>query len=725
MQAVDISAEIQALLDTAAEAWKKEVSAATKKQFSVSVIHLTVTLRNIRSEARNRVSPVLLDFLLRTIPCALHVFNSTLATYHVNKELCRQTTVFLGSLFGVPRPAGLSRNVASALKNILDAIPPCFFALASAGRRDDVRSLLNAVVLVAGSFAEWKMTNSWPCLLVSSRIRGSTQIEDPVITAFRTILAGWIAAGSVLNQWSTVDYVDIAEGISVALTMRLENGQEAAKQRLASGMRATVQSLLCSSKEVQGSLIHSAFASGVLRAVEDNPLKDDYQFKEELSRSIKKNTEYKMGSLQSLADHDSITSFKDADRETISMVFLVLRVARTLKHALTTEEMHTFCLTIEALMKSAVAVDKKTERHFDLLHRQLFWCVNSYSVMLGYAYAAFSDQSSTLFLRELMATQPSNAAVNRFCAASVLRWNCSATIAADLTDILSFTTETLSALFKLCIPRLVPVISQDLRAISYLAGLVIALLQEFNVAEPRARIFFLLDTICLCLSHRHKTLERAASEPVSNTFQQNSRPELWDKFATILQHTLTVHAHDDAFCSRITECLCQMLRNEEQDCKSAQTQLTILFPSLLVQNYVFEGPPGSEKRRLLHAASVFDILAERSMSDTIAKEFIDNVLESSNHVNDRRNRLIGVLLLRFLGRCNVDLFNIVSDGVSRFIGVDQQRKLQFLPLARLSVLGMDMLRKDKSIEWLLAFFRDVSGTEKVDGSISSRALARL
>lgn len=725
MQTVDISAEIQVLLDTAAEAWKKEVSIATKKRFSVSVIHLTVILRTIRIDTRNLVSPVLLDFLLRTIPCALQVFNSTLASYSTNKEICRQTIVFLGSLFGAPRPTGLSRNVAVALQIVLDAIPPCFFALSSAGRRDDVRSLLNAIVLVAGSSPERKISKPWLFQLVISRVYGSTQKEDPVITAFRTVLAGWIAAGSVLNEWSTVDYVDIAEGISVALTMRLEKGQEISKQRLTAGMRATAQSLLCSSKEARGSLIHSAFASGVLRAVEDNPLGDNHQFKEELCRSIKKNVECRMGSLRSLANRESIISFKDVDRETISLIFLVLRVASTLKHELTSEEMHTFCSAVEALLKGAVAVDKKTERQFNLLHRQLFWCVNSYSVMLGYAYAAFSDQSNTSFLKELIAIQPSNAAVNRFCGASALRWSCSPLIAADLADMLSFTTEKLSGIFSLCIRRLVPVISQELNAISSLAGLVTALLEELKAAKPRTRILFLLDIIRLCLSHRHEILESSSNDPTSKVLQQSSRPEFWDKFAAVLQQTLKGHAGDETICTKVIECLREMLKNEEQELESARTQLTILLPSLLFEKYMLGGPAGSEKMRLLHVASVFDILAEKSINDSIAQELINNVLKSSRCVEDKQNRLIGVLLLRFLGRCDVNLFDTVSDGISRLIGADQQRKLQFLPLARLSVLGMDMLRKNKSIEWLLAFFQDVSGTERQNGSNSSQVLARL
>lgn len=728
MQTADISTEVQALLDTAKEAWEREVPIATKRQFSVSIIHLTVILRTIRSEAWNNCSPALLNFLLRMIPCALAVFNGTFATYSVNKELCRQTIVFLGSLFGVPRPAGLPRNAASALQNAFDAIPPCFFALASAGRQDDVRPLLNAIVLVAGGSAKQTTRKTWLHQHIAPHIFKSIEKEDPLITILRTILAGWIsaAAGYNLKGWSTMDYVDIAEGVSVALTMRLENGHDTATKRLRSDMRAAARSLICSSKEARGRLIHFAFASGVLRAFESNSLDPDQKFKEALSRSFKAIIEHKMETLKAVANCKSITAFRPTDNETISMAFLVLRNAHPLKHVLTCEETQAFRSAIEAFMKSAAAVDKKHERKLDLLHRQLFWCVNSYSTMLGYAYTALSDQSNTSFLRELAVTHPSNATVSRFCAASVSKWQCSPIVAADLIDILSMVTESSSSIFDLCISHLVPIVSRESSAISTLAGLVIVLLEELNAPRLRTRIVFLLDFIRLCFSHRQKILDQSLQGLTSRAPKQKSGRKLWVEFATVLERALINHGHDETFCTLNIECLCQLIRCKDSEFEPAHIQLVMSLPSLLLEKYVFLGTQGSERKRLLQVVKVFDVIADKKMGDSMTTEFIKNVLESSKNVEDKQNRLIGVLLMRFLGRCDMDLFDIVSDGVSRFIGSDQQRKVRFLPLARLSVLGMDMMRKNKSVEWLLTFFQDISGTGKVTGSNSpEKVLARL
>lgn len=709
---LEITIELAALSAAAAEALTSQVSPTTRKRFAVSLGHLAITIRALRTGTQSFAGSTVCDFLLRTVPAALSVFNSTFYTYALNKELCQQTVVFLGLLYGTPHPEGLSEYSAVGIRNVLDTVPHCFFVLASHGRKEDVRSLLNALVLVAGGPVDRiKQLSVWARMFTLPK-RGwyeTSSNSDHFLKTLRALFSGWTAASNLLKDWAPVPFLDIAEAVSISLTMRLEKSERKELLTLTCGIRNLSQSFRSGTNKCPERLIQLSFCSGVLKGATGYNFDADPTLLSSLSAEVKRAISSREEVLQAFSSRRSLESFGFADAAALTTAFLVVRVAPPLCAMLSDDEVETVLIVVEALVKSRTQMSKVGMEEASLFHGQLQWCVNSYSVALGHAYAELVNKQENptrlaVYLQSLVAGNSSDNAVGRFAFAAVLKCESTGDIASALLDILSLLERKPATLIEASIRKLVPAVCEDLQAFGALIDLVVVLLDFSTTAKEQGRVLFLLRAICMGLAQRRQRGKGMSLER-NKTPSGTGNSTMWLRLCDAVQRSLLEHTEDEKFARGCIECLRQLLlQSDDRELEHVGTELTRCLPSLLIQSYLFKGLESTRKARLIQTAGILDAIASTTVDTSVARQCVGNMVKSGSSVGEAHERLIVVLLLRLMGRCKLEILDVVIAGIGELIGTEDKRKRKLLPLASVAVLGSDLERKDACVAWLLELF---------------------
>eukprot|EP00177_Eucheuma_denticulatum_P004242 GFKZ01007691.1.p1 GENE.GFKZ01007691.1~~GFKZ01007691.1.p1 ORF type:complete len:738 (-),score=56.13 GFKZ01007691.1:377-2545(-) len=716
MPPTDVTAHIQTMHEIAHQAQHHELLPPTKTRLYSTLSYLTHSLRTLHSTPLH-----LPDFLHQTIPPLISVFTSSLHTYPLNKDVTHQTLLLLSSFYttNLPKPAA-----------ILSTIPPCFDALASQARKQDVRPLLNALLLIASTSPPAPLPPSFCPLRPLFNSSSQLPSTHPLITMLHTLLAAWLTAPDSLRQWPTVYYLDVSEAVSVALTIKLDVtlSQSPRSDCFVSGVRTSLGELIAASDGAPLSLIQLAFSSGVLRALQISVSPAHREFRECISESLRVVLVRKSGLLKRLRERRLWTEFTKDDTEIVTMVFLTLRVLRAVVSLLEGEHVSMLAGIVRNLVSNVAECDASSGKQFSLFHRQLLWCIKSSSIMLGSAYAVLSHVTGAddvIFLRHLATQHPTDSTVTRFVSAATLKWTATPAVAVELIDVLSFLAHKASAVFKLCVPRLGSVACAQFEVTGSLAALLCAVLEDSRGREQHERILFLVDALHLCLAAEQTVAGEVllSNEPVNacaTRSDDHAGEGFWVIFVSRLQQSLEARLYDDPYCSKCIMCLSQILSSQHPDLRRAQSHLIAAFVPFLLKTYLLPTSPLHNKH-ILQVATLFDIVADRHTDHCTVQQFLSTILDIAKNVNDSKHRLLAVFLLRFLSRCDISLFDVVSESVSSFIGSDPGRKLSFLPLVRFAVLSMDMLRKNKSIAWLFTFFRDVSSVRQMSSNEAYRA----
>lgn len=706
---MQITSELNALSVTAAEAVCGLVSAATRRNFAVSLNNLAVTLRALRTGNEDFDKPAVSDLLLRTIPCALSVFNNTVVKYELNSEVCQQVVVFLGLVYGTPHPDGLSGRTAVGLRNAMEAIPHSFFVLASHGRKEDVRCLLNALLLVAGGPADRiSPLPAWRKLLTLPQ-HGWYQARsegDHFLKSMRALISGWVAADAMLHTWNPVSFLDIAEALSVALLMRIERSTRSELLTLSHGLRDLVELVVSAPEASKEHLIQAAFCSGVLKSIAETRLQKDQdlfpRLVEEMTRIVQDNEV----SFRTFAKQESLEDFHAGDGPALTVAFLTFRVVTPISESLSTLALDSLCAVIGVLV-ACTARTNDGQIDTSVFRGQLKWCVGSYSVMLGNAYAAMQNKkgwspAELTRLQSLAAEDNPSEAVCRFVLATAVKSESTPRMALGFVDILSLLQKNARLPFESAMIRLIPLFCFEGAVLQSLINHSRTLLYLCESSGEQARVLFLLQAVCLSLSRRSESEDWAPHSTLSAIAEEST--DAWKRFLEAVLRSMFWHVRDEAFTAGCVECLREVILCGDPLLQAARTELIIDLPASLIEKYLFGVRVSSQKVRLLRVASVLDAVAKVSGDELVVKKCIDNIVRSGNRIPENNHRMVCALLLRFMGRCHVNVLHAVMEGITKFIGPNESRKRLFLPTIRIAVLGADLMRKSTCVLWLLDLF---------------------
>lgn len=115
-------------------------------------------------------------------------------------------------------------------------------------------------------------------------------------------------------------------------------------------------------------------------------------------------------------------------------------------------------------------------------------------------------------------------------------------------------------------------------------------------------------------------------------------------------------------------------------------------------------------------ARVFDSVADGTSERALVKSCLDGIVPlafdkdsnfSDDVENNERSRVVYILLLRFMLRCDLSVIDLALDAVDRSLGSSNVRKHKWLRPAQIAVLGSELGRKEICVRWLLRTFNDL------------------
>lgn len=135
-------------------------------------------------------------------------------------------------------------------------------------------------------------------------------------------------------------------------------------------------------------------------------------------------------------------------------------------------------------------------------------------------------------------------------------------------------------------------------------------------------------------------------------------------------------------------------------------------------------------------AHLFDSVADGVSERELIKSCLNGIVplavgKDSEHFEEFENRESGrvvyILLLRFMVRCDLAVIDLAMDAIDLSLGSSNERKQRLLHPAQVAVMGSELGRKDICVEWLLRTFNDLgshmSEDRVTDGKQKVNALA--
>ncbi|KAI0560240.1 hypothetical protein FGB62_120g126 [Gracilaria domingensis] len=167
------------------------------------------------------------------------------------------------------------------------------------------------------------------------------------------------------------------------------------------------------------------------------------------------------------------------------------------------------------------------------------------------------------------------------------------------------------------------------------------------------------------------------------------------------------HPRSEPMLSASIQCVSQLMTQGDASTKFAASYLRESFTKVLIENYLFRDMPITMRERLVHVVHFLDAIASTTEDAQIFETFLTTLIESAEKVGGKADRMVGILLLRCLTRCDEKVVSVALDKMTSFIGTNRHRKETFLPLVRAAVLGLDTAKKDVCVVWMMRLFGDM------------------
>lgn len=714
METFVLQPELNVLFATASEAASRPVSASTHKRLSTAINRLSLNLHDLQARKRNRPSRLLSSFLLQTLPLTLSVFTASLATYSENRSVCREAVVFLGRLVAAICHENALATSMATLRSLRKAAEQCFYALAQKREEDDVPALLETLALVASTRSNTsKQFHHYRSKLLKSLSPMSSKgvPEESFISALRALVLGWLEHSRSPSHWPAAVYFDITKGISSALTIRMEKSNDDGELRnLILSLHDMGQSFIFGVPEPKdtNSIIRLACASGILHSLETVKLHSTIPYIETYVKTLQLLLADKTSSLENFTGRQLLDDFSHTDNEILAVAGVACWSSSSLSTQLTHEQLSVLTSILEVIMINVAMMKKGSNNSNADVDPQLLRSVKGCSEVLGKAYALFSSREGSNnkcvhFLQRLALENHKNIVVERFVLASAVECETTPQDAIALCDLLAFLTTRSATVFNVLATRAVHVVSSDSESMKAACGFLLSLVMDVSTGPNGIRAANLLNVMKQITSHRSKVFFRP-SEAGTSGGDEDGHHIFWLPLIRALQRCLLVHRCGENFSIQCIEFFRAVLYTSETSLRPARSALVEELPALMLEEYIFCGNARSEQKRLLQLASVFDALADTVVDSDMISSCLDKVIAASTKLSQREVRLVCVLLLRFMKRCNLDVLETTLSSLRIFVRRGEARKIDFLPLCRLAVLGTDMLRKRHAVEWILGVF---------------------
>lgn len=128
-------------------------------------------------------------------------------------------------------------------------------------------------------------------------------------------------------------------------------------------------------------------------------------------------------------------------------------------------------------------------------------------------------------------------------------------------------------------------------------------------------------------------------------------------------------------------------------------------------------------------ARLFDSVADGVSERDLLKSCLDGIVplavgKNSEHFEESENiesgRVVYILLLRFMVRCDLTVIDLAMDAIDLSLGSSNERKLRLLRPAQIAVMGSELGRKDICVEWLLRTFNALGPHVSEDWVVGSK-----
>lgn len=331
---------------------------------------------------------------------------------------------------------------------------------------------------------------------------------------------------------------------------------------------------------------------------------------------------------------------------------------------------------------------------------------------LGRTYASLIHQhrayhTAISFLQSI-APHPS---ANSFTLSATTPTKCPPIIAAAYLDILTFLPINPTHPH---VTSFLIIVSEHLSAVLALSHLSLVQIQNcFRPISPleARRPSFLL----LILSNILRDAPSAASNPEWIDHDQQAE-NVWSVLIEAIQRCMTFNFHNLSFIHACLHSLISFIQCDHASTNHALNMLSMQLPSLLFQHYLFNPslPSVSRHQRLLHTLLALDAITRAITDASQFSIFLKRIIDCREIVTDlNADRLIVVLLLRCMIRCQNQLIHVTLQTITSYIGTSNDRKMSFLPLASTAVMATDVGRKNACVKWII----DLYGTLPPNGNL--------
>lgn len=698
---------------TTSECLSGDVSLVLRNHFSQSIGHLIATLRTLRASEPSTVE----QFLLKTLPLAADVSRAAISSGESNAELSRQSIVFLGILCGVANGFAVSdEQYERALSDARD----CFREMAAKGRRADLRLLLNAALLAVRGPQEmlsdvWKPRFSWN---IFRHYRPVKLHHFPLV--LRALLTGWKQAmGNKRLTWTPLDFLDVCETVSTALSSICKSEHSTFGSCATSPLVfKDVSHIAVDLDKQKACLLSFATACGVLRAVQRNPKAIMPELESKLLDCVRDTIKYRMGILNQFGLSSGLQTSSSSNWDAITILLLSSSVSAFVVRVLDSEELHNFRLAIECLISQATK-ERSVGKDSDAYHLQVHRCIKKHSITLGSAFARVVARERSVyscigFLQSLISQNATNLSACRFVFAAGMTCKWTPDISLAFLDVLSLARNQTVSTRESATQSLGAVICKDIDVISMLGEMVLCVIAEPTYHGDHARANYLLRGLATVFAERRKKAMHVADrgKPISANSARNEEAETrWVLLVAHIMEAFKQNAGEEEFALACIDCFSRIMELKEITWCLAGQELIQKLPKVLLEDYLFVDLPVQQEKRLIHVVVVLDIICEKIADEETYSKFMAALMNNASRIGERSDRIVGVLLLRCMTRCNEEVLDVALKAVTEFVGSNTDRKYRFLPLIRTAVLGADTAKKDKCVQWILEVFGNLTKSD--------------
>lgn len=698
MQSSQLNYCLSLLRHIAVECAAGTVSPSTRGRVTGSLTILSSTVRNLRTTNPSRIP----HFLLRVIPCVTNVFRGALPFNH---EIAHQAILVLAVLFGNATHLPV---LDKQLEQALSSIPVCFREMAADARKEDVRPLVNAMVMVT------TISTHLSASVSSFRLpilfgRSDFKAQKAFMVLLSSVMRGWNLSVNKAS-WNHVQYLDISKAICVCLGMLMDPGRkrESLGSLLLDVQQIIDDSFTASNKE--NDLLILSTTTGLLLVIEKSELETKKYGREACEVLMSKLAAHER-LLFAFVKIPTYTLLPASCKDAVSLIMLLSTVSVAFCSLASAEQLSALRSAVEVLLLIGTGLKKRDAGNpLDIeFNQQVHYAITNQSTSLGRTYANIvqaerSFHSCLQFLATYASQNSSSATALRIAFTTAMRCNYVPSIATGFIDILSLFQKPPRVAYEGMTEKLIPLVAKEMSAVHSLGKLIIAVFSEPLSGKHLSRNAFLLSALSQILqkaSESSSSTSRVGEESLANE-------SMWLWMVTRMQAVMRSNKTDTRFMSSCISCASRIMSSSSMEFMSARESLLQSLPSFLANEYIFAAISASKRQRTLHTIVILDTISQTIGNENHFRSCLQVFAEAGKRRGGDDERTAGLLILRAMIKCHPELLGIAMASANEFVGTDAGRKAELLPLAQAAVLGTDTGRKNACVEWILDCFGDLA-----------------